>query len=183
MRRRHEERAPRPVSSQPLLGDRHLTVSRPKAAERIDQIRSTVKSDEYTPTHLNTTLVPDVPEVENVDALPVVSLRSLGLELGPGSEPESELRPKPKPSGNTTLEEVSMMHTLLQRLNRVTEQVQTLTARLEETEAIARSLATENEALRVELEEVRQEVHQCRVAASGQEFTAMDEVLERLRLL
>lgn len=180
VRRRHEERAPRPVSSQPLLGDRHLTISRPKATERIDQIRSTIKSEEYTPTHLNTTFIPDAPDaptVENIDALPVVSLKSLGLD------PEPEMESDPKPGRITTLEEVTMMHTLLQRLNRVTEQVQALTTRLEETEAITRSLAAENETLRGELEEMRQEVRQCRIAASGQEYSAMDEVLERLRLL
>lgn len=202
IRRRRESRAPRPLTSQPLLGDKHITEARrPSSASKQErkvssasggsttQISQILRASQGSPQKAQNLTEYVIDDVEGSLTLrdtgrASVTVRSPVLNSEDyinndnGRVRRSPYKQTADPCGHLTV-----LQAVLQKLNHLTDKLDQLTERQLSTEEELRTVLEENMELKREVELLRRDVRRQQEVSTGQEYVSMEEVLERLKLV
>lgn len=200
IRRRKESRAPRPLTSQPLLGDKHITeVKRPSSvskqerkassASQMSQMSQMLRASQGSPQKVQNLTEYVIDDVEGSLTLrdsgrapvaiksPVINSEDY-INNDSGKVRRSPYKQTADPCGH-----LAVLQAVLQKLNHLTDKLNQLTERQLSTEEELRAVLEENIGLKREIELLRRDVRRQQEVSTGQEYVSMEEVLERLKLV
>ncbi|EFO63340.1 Hypothetical protein GLP15_3928 [Giardia lamblia P15] len=202
IRRRRESRAPRPLTSQPLLGDKHITETRrPSSASRQDRKTSSVSGGSGTQASQVLHASQSSPQkAQNLmeylidDVEGSLTLKDTGKAPTAPRSPVlnsedyitndiSKVRKSPYKQTSDPCGHLAVLQAVLQKLNYLTDKVDQLTERQASIEEELRIALEENLELKREVDLLRRDVRHQQEVSTGQEYVSMEEVLERLKLV
>lgn len=202
IRRRRESRAPRPLTSQPLLGDKHITeTKRPSSASKQDRkVNSASGGSGSQTSQLLRTSQGSPQKTQNLteyvidDVEGSLTLRDAGRASAAARSPVlnsedymngdlGKARRSPYKQTGDPCGHLAVLQAVLQKVNNLTDKLDQLTERQSSTEEELRMVLEENMELKREIELLRRDVRRQQEVSTGQEYVSMEEVLERLKLV